>query len=306
MKQLIYVVQEESEGLRIDKYLSELEQNLTRSYIQKLISEGCLKVNDHLVKASYQIKENDRIQLDVPDQQYPDILPEDIPLDILYEDQDLLVVNKPQGMVVHPSAGHFSGTLVNALLYHCKDSLSGINGVLRPGIVHRIDKDTSGSLVVCKNDRTHRLLAEQMAAHSCIRRYRTIVHGRIREEEITVSAPIGRDPKDRKKMTVRESGKGKDAVTHMRVLQRFSAFTYAECVLETGRTHQIRVHAAYRGHPVLGDPVYGPRKCPVPGLHGQTLHAMDLGFVHPAKNEYMEFTAPLPAYFTELLDKKLS
>lgn len=226
--------------------------------------------------------------------------PENIPLDILYEDDDLLVVNKPKGMVVHPAAGHSSGTLVNAVLYHCRGNLSGINGVLRPGIVHRIDMDTTGALVICKSDFAHQSLAEQLSVHSITRKYRAIVHGNLKEDEGTVRGAIGRHPTDRKKMAINERN-GKPAVTHYRVLERFGNYTYIECQLETGRTHQIRVHMASIGHPLLGDAVYGPKKCPVKNLQGQTLHAMVLGFIHPRTGAYMEFEAPLPEYFSNLL-----
>ena len=226
--------------------------------------------------------------------------PENIPLDILYEDDDLLVVNKPKGMVVHPAAGHSSGTLVNAVLYHCRGQLSGINGVLRPGIVHRIDMDTTGALVICKSDFAHQSLAEQLSVHSITRKYRAIVHGNLKEDEGTVRGAIGRHPTDRKKMAINERN-GKPAVTHYRVLERFGNYTYIECQLETGRTHQIRVHMASIGHPLLGDAVYGPKKCPVKNLQGQTLHAMVLGFIHPRTGAYMEFEAPLPEYFSNLL-----
>ena len=231
----------------------------------------------------------------------PDILPENIPLDILYEDQDILVVNKPNGMVVHPAPGHYTGTLVNAIMYHCKDNLSGINGVMRPGIVHRIDMDTTGSLLICKNDRAHQALAKQLKEHSITRKYHAIVHGRLKEDEGTIDKPIGRHPIDRKKMSVHCTN-GREAVTHYRVLKRFQQFTYIECQLETGRTHQIRVHMSSIGHPILGDQVYGPAKCPYK-LQGQTLHAKVLGITHPTTGEYMEFDAPLPDYFQGLLEK---
>ena len=236
----------------------------------------------------------------IPDNKEPDILPEEIPLSILYEDEQLLVIDKPKGMVVHPSAGHYTGTLVNALLYHCRGNLSGINGVLRPGIVHRIDKDTTGALLVCKTDLAHKDLALQLKEHTITRRYRAIVHGCIKEEEGTVEGPIGRHPTDRKKMAMNPKN-GKPAVTHYQVLQRFQNYTYIECRLETGRTHQIRVHMSSIGHPLLGDSVYGPKKCPFPNLEGQTLHAMILGFLHPVTKEYLEFTAPIPEYFQKLL-----
>ena len=236
----------------------------------------------------------------MPKAQEPDIEPEDIPLDILYEDSDVLVVNKPKDMVVHPAAGHYSHTLVNAVLYHCRGQLSGINGVLRPGIVHRIDMDTTGALVICKSDFAHQSLAEQLSVHSITRKYRAIVHGNLKEDEGTVRGAIGRHPTDRKKMAINERN-GKPAVTHYRVLERFGNYTYIECQLETGRTHQIRVHMASIGHPLLGDAVYGPKKCPVKNLQGQTLHAMVLGFIHPRTGAYMEFEAPLPEYFSNLL-----
>ena len=236
----------------------------------------------------------------LPEPEELNVEPENIPLDILYEDDDLLVVNKPKGMVVHPAAGHSSGTLVNAVLYHCRGNLSGINGVLRPGIVHRIDMDTTGALVICKSDFAHQSLAEQLSVHSITRKYRAIVHGNLKEDEGTVRGAIGRHPTDRKKMAINERN-GKPAVTHYRALERFGNYTYIECQLETGRTHQIRVHMASIGHPLLGDAVYGPKKCPVKNLQGQTLHAMVLGFIHPRTGAYMEFEAPLPEYFSNLL-----
>ena len=226
---------------------------------------------------------------------------ENIPLDILYEDDDILVVTKPKGMVVHPAPGHYSHTLVNAVMYHCGERLSGINGVLRPGIVHRIDMDTTGSLLICKNDRAHQILAEELKEHSITRRYHAIVHGNIKEDTGTVNAPIGRHPVDRKKMSTK-SPNGRHAVTHYKVLERFGDYTYIECELETGRTHQIRVHMASIGHPILGDAVYGPAKCPYK-LQGQTLHAKILGIMHPTTGEYMEFDAPLPDYFSDLLQR---
>ena len=236
----------------------------------------------------------------LPEPEELNVEPENIPLDILYEDDDLLVVNKPKGMVVHPAAGHSSGTLVNAVLHHCRGNLSGINGVLRPGIVHRIDMDTTGALVICKSDFAHQSLAEQLSVHSITRKYRAIVHGNLKEDEGTVRGAIGRHPTDRKKMAINERN-GKPAVTHYRVLERFGNYTYIECQLETGRTHQIRVHMASIGHPLLGDAVYGPKKCPVKNLQGQTLHAMVLGFIHPRTGAYMEFEAPIPEYFSNLL-----
>lgn len=288
-------------GERIDKFLSREMPDFSRSYIQKLIKEGQVRSGEEPVRSSYKVREGEEIQVFLPEAREPEILPEPVPLDILYEDADILVVNKPKGMVVHPAAGHYSGTLVNALMYHCRDSLSGINGVLRPGIVHRIDMDTTGSLLVCKNDRAHRILAEQLKEHSIKRVYHAIVHGVIREEEGTVDIPIGRHPVDRKKMSTRTKN-GRRAVTHYRVLERFRNYTYIACRLETGRTHQIRVHMAHIGHPLLGDRVYGPQKCPF-SLEGQTLHAKTLGIVHPSTGEYMEFDAPIPEYFEKLLTK---
>ena len=270
MEILNYVVSDGQSGIRIDRYLSDSNEDLSRSYIQKLLKEQKVTVQGTFVKANYKVQAGDVITVEVPDMTEPDILPEDIPLDILYEDEDVLVVNKPKGMVVHPSAGHTTGTLVNAIMAHCKENLSGINGVLRPGIVHRIDKDTTGALLVCKN-------------------------------EGTIEGPIGRHPVDRKKMAINYKN-GKEAVTHYRVLERFPNATYVECRLETGRTHQIRVHMTSIGHPLLGDEVYGSGKNPY-HLQGQTLHAMILGFVHPSTGEYMEFTAPLPEYFEKLLEK---
>lgn len=291
----------EGAGIRIDRCLSEKCPQLSRSYIQKLLKDGQICVNGRPVKANYKVQERDQILLSLPELKDPDILPEEIPLDILYEDEDVLVVNKPKDMVVHPSAGHTEGTLVNAILSHCKGNLSGINGVMRPGIVHRIDKDTTGALLICKNDEAHRDLAEQLKEHTIRRRYRAIVAGNLKEDKGTVDAPIGRHPVDRKKMAINHKN-GKEAVTHYRVLERFGNATYIECRLETGRTHQIRVHMSSLGHPLLGDETYGPSKNPY-HLQGQALHAMILGFVHPRTGAYMEFTAPLPEYFLKLLDK---
>lgn len=292
----------EKETVRIDRYLSAQLPELSRSYLQKLLKESQITVNAKPVKANYRVSEGERICLEIPDAQEPEILPEPMDLDILYEDSDLLFVNKPKGMVVHPAAGHSSGTLVNGLMAHCRDSLSGINGILRPGIVHRIDMDTTGVLIVCKNDQAHHAIAEQLKEHSSRRIYYAIVHGVISQDEGTVEGPIGRHPNDRKKMCINEKN-GKPAITHYRVLQRFRRFTYIECQLETGRTHQIRVHMASIGHPLLGDSVYGPSKCPIPGLQGQTLHAGVLGVVHPTLGTYLECSAPLPEYFQELLKK---
>lgn len=292
----------EEDGVRLDKYLSVRLADLTRSYLQKLLKDGDITVNGGTVKSNYKVRCGDRICVKIPEPVEPEILPEELELDILYEDPDILLVNKPKGMVVHPAAGHASGTLVNGLMAHCRNQLSGINGVLRPGIVHRIDMDTTGVLIVCKNDKAHNQIAEQLKVHSITRKYYAVVHGIIRDNRGTVHAPIGRHPTDRKKMCINEKN-GKDAVTHYQVLARYRRFTYIECQLETGRTHQIRVHMASIGHPILGDQVYGPSRCPFAGLQGQTLHAGVLGIRHPETNEYMEFHAPLPEYFQCLLKK---
>ena len=299
MRQEIFIT-EELAGDRIDKFLSEQCEELSRSFIQKLLKSGEVFVGQKPVKASYKVSEGDVITFEVPEAVEPEIVAEDIPLDIVYEDHDVILVNKPKGMVVHPAAGHYSGTLVNALMFHCKDDLSGINGVLRPGIVHRIDMDTTGVLIACKNDLAHNSIAEQLKEHSITRRYQAIVHGVLKQDEGTVDAPIGRHPQDRKKMCINQLN-GKHAVTHYKVLKRFDKFTHIECRLETGRTHQIRVHMASLGHPLLGDAVYGPAKSPHK-LQGQTLHAGILGFVHPRTGEYMEYSAPLPEYFERLLN----
>ena len=288
-------------GLRIDKYLSSVNEQLSRSYIQKLLKSGLVLVDGKPVTASYQVDEGDVISLDIPEAVEPEIEPENMDLDILYEDQDVILVNKPKGMVVHPAAGHYSHTLVNGLMHHCKDQLSGINGVMRPGIVHRIDMDTTGVIIACKNDMAHNSIAAQLKEHSITRRYQAIVHGVLKDDAGTVEGPIGRHSTDRKKMSINYNN-GKSAVTHYKVLKRFRQYTHVECRLETGRTHQIRVHMASIGHPLLGDLVYGPGKCPIPGLQGQTLHAGVLGFIHPRTREYMEFTAPLPEYFAKLLN----
>lgn len=293
----------EYEGERLDKYLSLIFEGTgagsSRSFFQKLIKEQHVRVNDVLQKANYRLKADDIIFVEIPDAVEPSILPENIPLDILYEDDDLLIVNKPKGMVVHPSAGHYSGTLVNAVMYHCRDSLSGINGEIRPGIVHRIDMDTTGSLIVCKNDDSHVFIAEQIKEHSVNRRYRGIVCGNIKDDVGIVHAPIGRHPIERKKMAINEQN-GKDAITHYKVLERFERYTYMEFKLETGRTHQIRVHMASLGHPLLGDTLYSNGKSPYK-LQGQTLHAMTIGFIHPTTRKYMEVSAPLPEYFEKIL-----
>ena len=301
MEQLEFTATEDKAGVRIDRCLSDKYEELSRSYLQKIIKDGNVLVNGEPKKSSYRLEDGDEVTADLPELKSPDIEPENIPLDILYEDDSILMVNKPKGMVVHPSAGHYTGTLVNAVLWHCQGQLSGINGVSRPGIVHRIDKDTTGVLVVCKNDAAHNAVAAQLKEHSITRKYRAIVHGVIKEDEGTVDAPIGRHPTERKKMA---SGvkNGKRAVTHYRVLERFQGYTYVECQLETGRTHQIRVHMASIHHPLLGDTVYGPAK-DSHHLEGQTLHAMVLGLIHPVTGEYLEVEAPLPEYFENLLKK---
>ena len=301
MKEEIFQVTSEQDGERLDKLLSMIYPDFSRSFFQKLIKEKSIKVNEKIQKANYKVQTDDMISILIPDAVETSIEPENIPLDILYEDDDVLVVNKPKGMVVHPSAGHYSGTLVNAIMYHCKDSLSGINGEIRPGIVHRIDMDTTGSLIVCKNDESHVAIAEQIKEHSCNRIYVGIVCGNIKEDEGTIDAPIGRHPVDRKKMAINEKN-GKPAVTHYKVLKRFGKYTYMQFKLETGRTHQIRVHMASIGHPLLGDELYS-KNCPFKHLQGQTLHARTIGFIHPRTKEYMEFSAPLPKYFEDLLQK---
>ena len=296
-----YFTVENQEGERIDRYLSEEMEDRSRSYIQKLIKDQYVIVNQKPVKANYRLSLGDMVEITLPEAKEPDIIPENIPLDILYEDQDIIIVNKPKQMVVHPAPGHYSGTLVNALMYHCGQELSGINGTMRPGIVHRIDMDTTGSLIVCKNDMAHQSLSDQLKVHSIKRVYVAIVHGNIKEDNGTVNAPIGRHPTERKKMSIHTKN-GRNAITHYKVLERFGEYTYIQCALETGRTHQIRVHLASIGHPLVGDQVYGPRKCPFPKLQGQTFHAKTLGIIHPRTGEYLEINAPLPDYFIELLD----
>ncbi len=296
-----FTITEELEEERIDKCISSLMEGLSRSYIQKLIKDGNLTVNGHAVKGSYKVACDDELAFTVPESIEPEIEAQKMDLDILYEDKDVIVINKPKGMVVHPAAGHYSGTLVNGLMYHCGNELSGINGVMRPGIVHRIDMNTTGSVIVCKNDKSHNIIAEQLKEHSINRRYHAVCHGVLKDDEGTISAPIGRHPVDRKKMAVNDKN-GKHAVTHYKVLKRFKEYTYVECRLETGRTHQIRVHMASIGHPLLGDDVYSNRKSPFK-LQGQTLHAKTLGFIHPDSGEYVEVDAPLPDYFQKLLDK---
>lgn len=299
MKMESFEVEAEQEGERLDKFLSIIYPEFSRAFFQKLIKSKQVSVNETPQKASYCVKIDDIVTVAIPDAVETTIEPENIPLDILYEDDDVLIVNKPKGMVVHPSAGHYSGTLVNAIMYHCKDSLSGINGEVRPGIVHRIDMDTTGSLIVCKNDESHICIAEQIKEHSVNRRYRGIVCGNVKEDEGTINAPIGRHPVERKKMAINEKN-GKPAITHYKVLKRFERYTYMEFQLETGRTHQIRVHMASIGHPLLGDTLYSSGKSPYK-LQGQTLHAMTIGFIHPRTNAYMEVSAPLPEYFERLL-----
>lgn len=298
MDRFCFEITEEMEDERIDKCLSMLIDSLSRSFIQKMIKEGAVTVNGAVVKGSFRVKTEDSVAFCLPEAVEPEIVPENIPLDILYEDRDVIVVNKPKGMVVHPAAGHYSKTLVNALLYHCGGELSGINGVMRPGIVHRIDMDTTGSVIACKNDRAHKCIAEQLKEHAITRCYHAICHGVLKEDEGTVDKPVGRHPLERKKMAV--VGNGKPAVTHYRVLERFGSYTYMECVLETGRTHQIRVHMSCTGHPLLGDELYGGGKSPF-RLQGQTLHAKTLGFRHPSTGRYVEVDAPLPDYFVHLL-----
>ena len=293
------VVDENDDLIRIDKYLSDSFEDYSRSFIQKMIKDGSVFANGKAIKSNYKVNKLDEIEIYPPKLVEPEICAEDIPLDILYEDDDLIVINKPKGMVVHPAAGHYTGTLVNALMYHCKDNLSGINGVLRPGIVHRIDMNTTGALVVCKNDFTHNSIAKQLSVHSITRKYCAVVYNRLHEENGTVDAPIGRNPVDRKKMAIDKNGRR--AVTHYHVLENFKNFSYVECQLETGRTHQIRVHMASIGHPLLGDDVYCSAKSPY-HLQGQTLHARVLGFIHPRTNEYMEFEAPMPEYFEKVLN----
>ncbi len=287
-------------GIRIDKFLGSAIPDKSRSYYQKAIDNGFVLVNGAVVKSKYQTKLGDEIIVLFEPVKEVSIEAEDIPLDILYEDEDLIVVNKPKGMVVHPAPGHYSGTLVNALLYHCKDSLSGINGEIRPGIVHRIDMDTTGSLLVCKNDFAHNNIASQIKEHSVNRIYKGIVNGNFKESEGTIDAPIARSPKDRKKMAIVPGGR--EAVTHYKVIQQFKGYSYCQFKLETGRTHQIRVHMASIGHSLLGDNLYGPLKCAYK-LQGQCLHAQRLGFIHPKSGEYIEVDAPLPAYFEDLLAK---
>ncbi len=299
-KRVEFIVGEENSGERIDKYLSEELEEYSRSYIQNLITSGNITVDEKVIaKANHKLTGSEHIVIMIPELKEQEIEPENIPLDIIFEDEDIIVINKPKGMVVHPAAGHYSGTLVNALMYHCRENLSGINGELRPGIVHRIDMNTTGVLVVCKNDFAHRKIAEQLSVHSITRKYEAICYNAFREECGTVDAPIGRNPADRKKMAI-DKKNGRRAVTHYKVLKNFRNFAHIECQLETGRTHQIRVHMSSIGHPLLGDDVYTSAKSPY-RLEGQTLHARVLGFIHPRTDEYVEFEAPLPEYFKKIL-----
>lgn len=298
-EEILLEIPSDADGIRLDKWLSTQELELTRTALQNLIENGSITVNGKTVSKNYKQKKGDSIKIIIPEPVELNTEPENIPLDIVYEDDSLLVVNKPKGMVVHPAPGNYSGTLVNALLYHCGDSLSGINGVIRPGIVHRIDKNTSGLLIVAKTDSAHKILAEQIKQHSFTREYECVACGRFKEIEGTVNAPIGRNPADRKKMCVTEKN-SKNAVTHYSVLEQFEKYAHVKCVLETGRTHQIRVHLSYKGHPVLGDDVYGKV---FKGIDGQCLHAKKIGFIHPETNKYMEFDSKLPDYFEEILRK---
>lgn len=294
-------IDEEQQGTRIDLVLSSSLAETSRSFIQKLFEKEKIKVNGEICTTKkYKVKKGDQVELTIPEPELLTVEAEDIPLDIVYEDDDVLVVNKPKGMVVHPAVGNYTGTLVNAIMFHCGDRLSSINGVIRPGIVHRIDKDTSGLLMIAKNDMAHESLSKQLADHSITRRYQALVYHNFKEEEGTVNAPIGRDPKNRLRQAVTDQN-SKHAVTHYTVLERFGAYTLIEAKLETGRTHQIRVHMAHIKHPLVGDPVYGPKKQTIK-VEGQMLHAKVLGFVHPRTGEYMEFNSDLPAYFEEVLN----
>ncbi len=299
MSEYRFTVEAEQESERLDKYLSSLLAECSRNYIQKLIKEGAVAVNEKPAKASSLLHVEDEVSISVPQPVLPEILPQNIPLDIIYEDDDLIVINKPKNMVVHPAAGHYDKTLVNAVMYHCGEHLSGINGVMRPGIVHRIDKDTTGLLVVCKNDVCHNAIAAQLKEHSIQRTYHAIVCGVIKEDAGKIDQPIGRHPNDRKKMSINLKN-GKSAVTHYQVLERFAQYTYIQCRLETGRTHQIRVHMASLGHPLLGDELYG-KKSNSFKTDGQTLHAKTLGFIHPSTNKPVMFDSPLPEYFEHIL-----
>lgn len=297
----LLTVQSEEAGTRLDRFVSNRLPEYTRSHIQKLAEEGMILVANTPGKVSYKVKAGDTVTVRIPELKEPEILPEEIPLSVVYEDEDMLVVNKPQGMVVHPAVGNYTGTLVNALLAHCGDSLSGINGEKRPGILHRIDKDTSGLLLVAKNDMAHQHLAGQIKAHSLTRAYKALVHGGFKNDTGEVNLPIGRHPVDRKKMAVTYRN-SREAVTRYRVLEAFGAYSFIECVLKTGRTHQIRVHMSHLGHPIVGDPVYGVRKENFQ-TNGQLLHAYKVGFIHPRSGGYMEFESPLPDYYEKILEK---
>ena len=295
----IFTIETDDVNKRVDVFLNEEMEDVSRSALQKNIEKGNITVNGEKISKNYKLRLGDIVEAELPPPENIDIVPEDIPLDIMYEDDDLIVINKPQNMVVHPAPGHYTGTLVNALMFHCGDNLSGINGVLRPGIVHRIDKDTSGVLVIAKSDLAHKGLSEQLAEHSMKRVYNAIVYNSFSEESGTVDRNIDRSKNDRKKMAVVMQG-GRNAVTHYKVIEKLGKYTWVELQLETGRTHQIRVHMSYIGHPLLGDPVYGPKKCPF-NLNGQVLHAKVLGFIHPRTGEYMEFNSELPDYFNDIL-----
>lgn len=296
------IISEEYEGVRIDRYIASQIDDISRTAIQKLLLDNNIIVNDKPCKSNYKLRANDVIKIDIPELKDPKILPENIELSILYEDNDIILIDKPKGMVVHPAPGHYSGTLVNALLFHCKDNLSTINGLLRPGIVHRIDMNTTGVLVACKNDFAHTFITNQLKEHSIQRKYQAIVHNIVKNDYGTINEPIGRNPRDRKKMAI-DYKNGKDAITDYRVLERFNKHSYIECELHTGRTHQIRVHMSSINHPILGDDVYGPNYKNIHKLTGQTLHAKALGLIHPRTKEFMEFEAPLPEYFQKLLKK---
>lgn len=297
-----FIIDVQDDNKRIDKYLSEKLPDHSRSFIQKLIKEENVFVNNEIVKSNYKIKVSDEIRVNIPKPKELEIIAEDIPINIVYEDKDVLILNKPQGMVVHPAPGHYRGTLVNAIMHHCKEDLSGINGVMRPGIVHRIDKDTSGILVVCKNDKAHISIAKQLKEHSITRKYHALVYNNIKEDEGKIDAPIGRHPIHRKQMSINHKS-GRNAVTYYKVIERIkNKYTHVQLQLETGRTHQIRVHMSSINHPLIGDPVYGIRNEKF-NLEGQALHARILGFIHPTTNQYMEFEAPLPKYFTSLVEK---
>ena len=297
----IFTIETDDVNKRVDVFLNEEMEDISRSALQKNIEKGNITVNGEKISKNYKLRIGDIVEAELPPPENIDIVPEDIPLDIMYEDDDLIVINKPQNMVVHPAPGHYTGTLVNALMFHCGDNLSGINGVLRPGIVHRIDKDTSGVLVIAKSDLAHKGLSEQLAEHSMKRVYNAIVYNSFSEESGTVDRNIDRSKNDRKKMAVVMQG-GRNAVTHYKVIEKLGKYTWVELQLETGRTHQIRVHMSYIGHPLLGDPVYGPKKCPF-NLNGQVLHAKVLGFIHPRTGEYMELNSELPDYFSSLIER---